>query len=88
MAVLAHGRPLITTFPSEPTPELVHDKNVWLVPAGNPTSLSEAVQSLAADKDLRQRLGEGAAKTAGLFTWDQIARSTAAFFAELPDPKS
>ena len=88
MAALAHGRPLITTFPSEPTPELVHGENVWLIPPGNTSSLSEAVEILAGDKDLRHRLGGGAAGTAGLFTWDQIAKSTAAFFAELPDPKS
>ena len=88
MAALAHGRPLITTFPSEPTPELVHGENVWLIPAGNTSSLSEAVEILAGDEDLRHRLGEGAAGTARLFTWDQIAKSTAAFYAELPDPKS
>jgi glycosyltransferase involved in cell wall biosynthesis len=88
MAALAHGRPLITTFPSEPTLELVHGENVWLIPAGNTSSLSEAVEILAEDEDLRHRLGAGAAGTARLFTWDQIAKSTVAFFAELPDPKS
>lgn len=88
MAVLAHGRPMITTLPTEPTPELVHGENVWLVPVGNPALLSEAVRTVAMDEDLRHRLGDGAAKTAGLFTWDQIARSTVAFFAELSDPKS
>jgi len=88
MAVLAHGRPLITTQPSEPTPELIHEKNVWLVPAADLSSLSEAVKILAADADLRQKLGESAARTAGLFTWDQIAKATADFFAELPEPKS
>jgi glycosyltransferase involved in cell wall biosynthesis len=87
MAALAHGRPLITTYPSEPTPELVHGENVWLIKAGNTSSLSEAVEILARDEDLRHRLGVGAAGTAGLFTWDQIAKFTAAFFAELPDLK-
>ena len=87
MAALAHGRPLITTYPSEPTPELVHGENVWLIPAGNTSSLSEAVEILTGDKNLRHGLGEGAARTARLFTWDQIAKSTAAFFSELPDPK-
>lgn len=87
MAVLAHGRPLISTFPTEPTPELVHGDNVWLIPAENTASLSAAIATLAGDADLRQRLGESAALTAGLFTWDQIAESTVAFFNELPDPK-
>jgi glycosyltransferase involved in cell wall biosynthesis len=88
MAVLAHARPLITTSPSEPTPELVHGENVWLVPPGEVASLSEAVQLLAADSDLRRQLGAHAARTAGLFSWDKIARSTVDFFAKIPDPKS
>jgi glycosyltransferase involved in cell wall biosynthesis len=88
MAVLAHARPLITTSPSEPTPELVHGENVWLVPPGEVASLSEAVQLLAADSDLRRQLGAHAARTAGLFTWDKIAQSTIDFFAKIPDPKS
>jgi glycosyltransferase involved in cell wall biosynthesis len=86
MAALAHSRPLITTYPSEPTPELVHGQNAWLIPAANISSLSEAVEILAGDEDLCLRLGGGAARTASFFTWDQIAIATTAFFAELPDP--
>ena len=88
MAVIAHGRPLITTFPLEPTPELVHGENVWLVPAEDVSSLSESVETLAGDAELRLKLGAGASRSAELFTWDRIAASTAAFFAELPEPKS
>lgn len=88
MAVIAHGRPLITTFPQEPAPELVHGENVWLVPAGDVTSLSESINVLAGDADLRHRLGAGASAAAELFTWDGIAAETAAFFGELPEPRS
>ena len=88
MAALAHGRPLITTNPSEPAPELVHGENVWLIPAGSSSSLSEAVEKLASDEDLSQSLGKGAATTAGLFTWDQIAKATTTFFTKIPGPKS
>lgn len=83
MAVLAHGRPLITTTPSEPTPELLDRENVWFVPADDATALAEAIKTLAADAGQRLALGKKAAETAGLFAWDNIARSTAAFFDQL-----
>ncbi len=86
MAVLAHGRPLITTQPTDITPELVHGENVWLIPAGNTTALTEAIETLASNRALCQTLGANAAKTADLFTWDRIARTTADFFAKLPGP--
>jgi glycosyltransferase involved in cell wall biosynthesis len=83
MATLAHGRPLITTTPTQPTPELVHGQNVWFTAVQDVPALVQSIRSLAADPGLRQRLGEGAAQTAALFTWDKIAAQTAVFFEEL-----
>ncbi len=83
MAALAHGRPLITTYPVVPTPELVHGENVWLIPPEDPFELSEAVRALLENDALRQNLGAGAAQVADLFTWDKIAAQTAEFFQEL-----
>ncbi len=83
MAVLAHGRPLITTAPASPTPELVHGENVWFAPVDNPAALADTIGSIAADPALRAKLGEGAVCVADLFTWDKIAAQTAAFFHEL-----
>ena len=83
MAVLAHGRPLVTTVPSESTPELVDKENVWFVPANNARALSKAVNELAADKDSRTSLGLKAAEIAEKFSWEHIARSTVAFFDQL-----
>ncbi len=80
MAVLAHGRSLITTTPASPIPELVHGENVWLVPPDEPTALAAAVRIVLADESLQNRLGRGAAQVADLFTWDQIAAETAVFF--------
>ncbi len=79
MAALAHGCSLITTEPNSPTPELVHQQNVWFVPAQDPAALAEAIQTLAANRDLAQRLGQGARQLADLFTWDKIAAQTADF---------
>lgn len=80
MAALAHGRALITTKPAAETPELRHGENIWFVPVADVPALTQAIQTLLADADLRQRLGSGATAVADLFTWDKIAASTAAFF--------
>lgn len=79
MAALAHGCPLITTEPDSPTPELVHQQNVWFVPPQNPAALAAAIQTLATNRDLAQRLGQAARQVADLFTWDKIAAQTAHF---------
>jgi len=84
MAALAHGRPLITTTPSETIPELAHGQNVWLIPSGNAAALAEAIETLANQSTLRQMLSEGASKTADNFTWDKIASRTLTFFESLP----
>ncbi len=83
MAALAHGRPLLTTTPAAPTPELAHGRNVWLVPPDDATALAAASQTLLNDPDLRQNLGREAARTAELFTWEKIAADTAVFFRQL-----
>ncbi len=80
MAVLAHGRPLLTTRPDRAGPDLIHQKNVWLVPREDKESLTLAIKRLAEDDHLRQILGQTAAQTASLFTWDKIAEQTATFF--------
>jgi glycosyltransferase involved in cell wall biosynthesis len=83
MAVLAHGRPLITTAPVEPSPEFLHGENMWLVKPNNPVGLVEAISSLTADPALRERLGQGALELAASFGWDTIAARTADFYVEV-----
>ncbi|MEZ4592917.1 MAG: glycosyltransferase family 4 protein [Chloroflexota bacterium] len=83
MAALAHGRPLITTAPAAPTPQLVSGENCCLVPVGDAEALATAVQTLANDTALRQKLGHGAAELAGQFSWEKIAVETAAFYQAL-----
>ncbi len=83
MAVLAHGRPLITTEPASITPELVHGENVWLVPAGDGPALVRAVAHLRANPALAARLGDGALALSEAFTWDRIAARVAAFHESL-----
>lgn len=83
MAALAHGRPVLSTQPPAPVPELRHGENVWLVPPDDAGALADAALALLEDGALRERLGAAAQETAALFSWERIAAETAAFFAEL-----
>jgi len=80
MAGLAHGRPLISTAPQTLVSELVHGRNIWLVPVDDENGLVAAVQTLQADPTLRARLGAAAADLSQQFAWDQIAAQTLAFY--------
>lgn len=86
MAALAHGRPLLTTQPTTPTPELRHDDNARFVPVDvEAAALAQAVGQLADDRTALVRLAQGATAVADLFTWDKIAAETAVFFEQLVD---
>jgi glycosyltransferase involved in cell wall biosynthesis len=85
MAALAHGRPLITTTPADPTPEIQHGENAWLVPVNDTTALEKAIMVLASDPLLRDSLGGKATDTARLFSWEHIATETADFFAQIKE---
>ena len=83
MAVLAHGRPLITTAPAESVDAFCHNENMWLVAPDDPAALIEAIHTLMADPARRSRLGEGALELAQAYRWDTIAARTADFLAEV-----
>jgi len=83
MAALAHGRPLITTQPAEPSAEFRHGDNMWLVAPDDPAALAGAIGTLAADEPLRVRLGVGARALAAAFAWPSIAAAAADFYAEV-----
>ena len=52
-------------------------ENCCLVPVGDAGALRTAVQTLANDVALREKLGQGAAEVAAQFSWDKIAAETA-----------
>jgi glycosyltransferase involved in cell wall biosynthesis len=79
-AALAHGVPILTSRPRVPLPELVDRENVYLVPPRDAHSLAAAIIDLAADPDLRRRLGAGAALLSRQFRWDNIATETLALY--------
>ncbi len=82
-ACLVHGRAVVTTRPAVPLPEVQDGERMLLVEPRDPEGLAEAVTRLAADRALRARLEAGATALAAEFTWERIARQTAAFFGSL-----
>ncbi len=87
MAILANGRPLITTAPRETILELEHGRNVWLTPVDDVGGLRQAILSLSADKDRQTGMAAEAGKLAEQFTWDKIARRTTDFMQQIIDQR-
>ena len=67
MAALAHGLPIVSTWPRATVPELTHQKNIWLVMPGDAPGLAEAVRQLGTDPAVRARLAAGAGELAESF---------------------
>lgn len=86
MAALAHGLPIITTVP-EPAPvngpRLLDGVNCRLVPPGDVGALAQAMEELAGEPPLRERLAAGALELAGSFTWEEIAKKTVVAYEEV-----
>jgi glycosyltransferase involved in cell wall biosynthesis len=82
-ACLAHSRAIVTTRPALLLPQVRDGENMLLVPPRNPQALAEAALCLYRNPDLRARLEKGAAALAAEFTWERIARRTAAFLEEV-----
>jgi len=80
MACLAHGRPIVSSYPSTPVPELRDGENVLLVPPDDPEALARCVEEALSDASLRQRLEEGASRLARSFAWPSIAQQTLALY--------
>lgn len=78
-ACLTHGRAIVTTHPAVPLPEVRDGENMLLVPPRDARALTEAILRVWRDPALRARLEEGARALAANFSWDRIARQTAAF---------
>jgi glycosyltransferase involved in cell wall biosynthesis len=83
MAALAHGMPIISTYPHVQIPEIVEDQNMALVPAGDVEALAQKIREVAAMDSLRARLMRGAAELSRLFSWEAIATSTLELYQQL-----
>lgn len=81
---MASGRPLVASdLPS--IREVVRpDEHALLAPPDDPEALATAIQRLAADPELAERLAANAREYVEDFTWPVRARAIAGFVAALP----
>lgn len=80
MAALAHGLPIVSTYPRVEVAEVTEDENMALVPADDVQALAGKVRQVAASPSLRRRLARGSAELAQLFSWEGIAEKTMALY--------
>jgi glycosyltransferase involved in cell wall biosynthesis len=84
MAALAHGRAIVTTQPTSPTPELTDPPSVATIPAPpQPEDLADAIAHLWRNPAERGKLETAAQKASEDFAWEVIARLTLAEFEKL-----
>jgi len=76
MAALAHGLPIISTYPRVEVDEIIEDENMALVPTDDVEALAGKIAELTASPSLSRRLAHGAAKLSQLFSWEAIAERT------------
>ena len=82
LTALAHGLPVVTTYPKRPTPEIQESGALLLVPPDDPPALSGALRRLYEDRALADTLGGAARQFAHRFSWPRIAEHTLAVYAE------
>ncbi|MGN6219657.1 MAG: glycosyltransferase [Microbacterium sp.] len=80
---LSAGRAVIVADEGGPVEWVQHRVNGLRVPPRDVGALAAALQALAADPALRERLATGAAATPGLLTDAEVARAHARFYAEV-----
>jgi glycosyltransferase involved in cell wall biosynthesis len=83
MAVMAHGRPLITTSPKIPITEIIHGETVWLTPIDDVYALSNAIEKVSSDPHVQAELANGAGTVSQLFSWEIITNKTVEFLERM-----
>ncbi|PDW02560.1 glycosyltransferase family 4 protein [Candidatus Viridilinea mediisalina] len=73
LAALAHGCPVVTTYPQHPADHRLLTDAALLCPIDDPVALRNALQRLAADPALRRSLTAKGRNLAARFSWAQIA---------------
>jgi polysaccharide biosynthesis protein PslF len=86
LAALAHGCPLITTRPADPTTaqQLRHGEQALLIEPDDVHALRAAISTLAATPALRARLAEAGRNLAAAFAWPTIAQRHLELYRALP----
>ena len=79
---VAHGVPPVVTRAAGVTELIRHGASGWIVEGDPRDGTAAALQALAQDRALRERLGVGARAVAAARTWDDVARETLVVYAE------
>lgn len=74
MAGLANGCAIVTTWPQDPLPELVHERDLVYVPVEDDAAMAGAVMQIVHTPNLAATLRANAARRSEMFRWEQIAR--------------
>jgi glycosyltransferase involved in cell wall biosynthesis len=88
MAAVAHGMPIVSTMNTHARgdaaglPQLRDGENLLLVPPGDGAALADAIERLADDAELCDRLRIGARAFADQIAWPTIARATLDVYRE------
>ena len=82
LTALAHGLPVVSTYPKQPSPEIQESDALLLVPPDDPPALCRALRRLYEDRALAENLAPAAQAFARAFSWPRIAEHTLAVYAE------
>jgi glycosyltransferase involved in cell wall biosynthesis len=74
MAGLANGCAIVTTWPQDPLPELVHERDLLYTAVDDAAAMAAAVTRLMHDAPLRAALQANARRASQQFGWAEIAR--------------
>lgn len=84
LEAMACGRPVVGAAVGGIAYTIKHGETGLLVPPREPDALATALLALLADRAWRERMGQAArARVEREFTWDTVARRTAALYEEL-----
>jgi glycosyltransferase involved in cell wall biosynthesis len=83
LASLAHRLAVVTTQPTAADHPFGDGQNVLLVPRGDAPALIAAIEWLARDAELRERLAAGGQRLAAQFGWDAIAAQHEQLYKQL-----
>lgn len=70
---LAAGKPIVASDLPALAEVLRHDRNAWLVTAGDSGALARGIRTVVEDVELGRRLARGAFDAAGDYSWDRRA---------------